>query len=424
LPVSETFAPAEQSEVAALVSRAAAAGAAIYPFGGGTSLDYGLPGSRPGYGLSTAGLNRVVDYPARDLTITVEAGLTMSALQRALAHQGQCLPVDAAQADRATIGGVIATNTSGPRRYGHGTMRDYVIGITAVDGQGTLFHGGGRVVKNVAGYDFCKLLTGSLGTLAVITQVTLKVKPLPQALAFVGCGLPNWRVAEELLSDLVRSRTAPSAIELLAGPAWQGDEALPGKQGVGRLLVGLEGTRDEIRYMVDQLHREWRQRCLELEQVSDQQVGPLWQRLVEFSAAGAAAGVPGGATASLATIASPAQSGFVIKANLLPGSTAGLVELLQKVDAASSIQAHAGNGIVIARLSLTSASDLSKLLLNTLLPAAHWARGNVVVLSCPDPAELTRQVMWGMAEESAPMMRAVKQRFDPQGVLNPGRFVY
>src|SRR5690606_32325083 len=119
-------------------------------------------------------LNRVIDYPARDMTITVEAGITWEQLEAELAKEGQWLPVDVARAEAATVGGAIACNTSGPRRFGYGTLRDYVIGIHAVDGQGMQFKGGGRVVKNVAGYDFCKLLTGSFGTLAVITQVTLK----------------------------------------------------------------------------------------------------------------------------------------------------------------------------------------------------------------------------------------------------------
>ena len=121
--------------------------------------------------------------------------------------------------DRA-LGGVIATNASGPRRYGQGTIRDYVIGITAVDGRGVEFHGGGRVVKNVAGYDFCKLLTGSLGTLGVITQVTLKVKPRPRVSSLVACDVASFEEAEKLLAAFGQSRTTPTAIELLSGPAW------------------------------------------------------------------------------------------------------------------------------------------------------------------------------------------------------------
>ncbi|OYV80387.1 MAG: hypothetical protein B7Z73_19035, partial [Planctomycetia bacterium 21-64-5] len=177
LPLTATVEPATQSELVEQVRAAFGSDTPLYPIGGGTSLGYGVPPKQKGLGVRLTGLNRIVDYPARDMTITVEAGITMSVLAAELAREGQRLPVDAAQSDRATLGGLIATNFSGPRRYGYGTLRDYVIGISAVDGRGTPFKAGGRVVKNVAGYDLCKLLTGSLGTLAVISQVTLKVRP-------------------------------------------------------------------------------------------------------------------------------------------------------------------------------------------------------------------------------------------------------
>src|SRR5262249_46542958 len=131
--------------------------------------------------LSTAELNQVIDYPARDLTITVQAGITMQKLQETLATENQWLPIDVPSPERASIGGAIACDVSGPRRYGYGTLRDYVIGITIVNDRGEETYAGGRVVKNVAGYDFMKLHTGALGTLGVITQVTLKVKPRPEA---------------------------------------------------------------------------------------------------------------------------------------------------------------------------------------------------------------------------------------------------
>src|SRR6185369_14097741 len=114
-------------------------------------------------------------------------GITMQALAELLAKERQRLPIDVPQAEQATIGGVIATNWNGPRRFGEGTVRDYVIGISAVDGRGQPFKGGGRVVKNVAGYDFCKLLTGSLGTLGIITQLSLKVKPRTECTAAIQC---------------------------------------------------------------------------------------------------------------------------------------------------------------------------------------------------------------------------------------------
>src|SRR5688572_4376214 len=218
LPIKRTLTPADQGELAGVVREAFDANTALYPIGGGTSLDFGLPAKAPGNGLSLTGLNRVIDYPARDMTVTVEAGVTMQTLAELLATERQRLPIDVPLEGKATIGGVIATNWNGPRRYGQGSVRDHVIGITAVDGRGMPFKGGGRVVKNVAGYDFCKLLTGSLGTLGVITQVTLKLKPAVEQSRLMACVVRDAADAERMLAALSSSKTTPVAVELLAGP--------------------------------------------------------------------------------------------------------------------------------------------------------------------------------------------------------------
>src|SRR5262249_19160904 len=142
------------------------------------------------------------------MTVTVEAGVRVARLQQLLAAEGQRLPIDVPRAGEATLGGALATNASGPRRLGFGTPRDYVIGITTVNDRGESTKAGGRVVKNVAGYDLCKLHVGALGTLGVISQVTLKLRPLPESSALVcfGCGdgeLPG------ILDALHTSRTRP-----------------------------------------------------------------------------------------------------------------------------------------------------------------------------------------------------------------------
>ena len=418
LPLTEVFSPDTQEELAAVVRRADESRTPIYPLGGGTSLDFGLVPKTPGWGLSLARLNRIVDYPARDMTITVEAGITMSALAETLAGEGQRLPIDAPHAGSvtgggATLGGVVATNTSGPRRYGCGTIRDYVIGISAVDGRGVPFKGGGRVVKNVAGYDFCKLLTGSLGTLAVITQVTLKLKPLAEAAAFVVCDVSDLDRAETLLAGLVQSQTTPTAIELLCGPAWNDDAALGSAppRTVARLAVGLEGTRAEVEWMVEQLSREWRESGVTTGRAIavKEEVDGVWQWLTEF----------------------PADDGplvfkapLVLKASVLPSQVCNYCRLLREIDPGCSIQSHAGNGIVLARLAEFTPADSGRVLIAGLQPAATACGGHVVVLSCVGAAEMTRQAIWGGAGDDTAVMRAVKQQFDPHDLLNPGRFVY
>ena len=212
-------------------------------------------------------------------------------------------------------------------------MRDYVIGITAVDGRGTLFHGGGRVVKNVAGYDFCKLLTGSLGTLAVITQVTLRVKPIPSRSKFVVCRIRNWEMAERVLAGLSKSQTTPAAIELLAGAGWRSDSQLGTltELEVAHLLVGVEGDEAEVEWMASTLWNELRLLGVAAEILPDSLAEPFWMRLAQFPVAG--------------------PSPLVFKASMRPSRVSDFFELLLKIDPQASVQAHAGNGILVARIS-------------------------------------------------------------------------
>jgi glycolate oxidase FAD binding subunit len=396
LPLTETIAPCDQNGISGAVRAAFEAGSPVYPIGGGTSLDFGLAARRPGIGISLAGLNRVVDYPARDMTITVEAGITMKQLANTLATERQWLPVDAPQPEQATMGGVVACAASGPRRFGSGTMRDYVIGISAVDGRGMAFKGGGRVVKNVAGYDFCKLLTGSLGTLGVITQVTLKIRPLPEKSALIACDVPDLALLDRLLGALITSNATPSAIEFVAGPAWSSN---------GRLIVGLEGTEGEVNWMCRALADEWRALGVATSEIiKDEAAKSLWQQLRDFP--------------------TDRNSPLVLKATLKPSAVCSFVALARQIDPKASIQAHAGTGIVIVRFAEISVGDLSRQLIGRLQPATRIVGGECVVLSSNGLGELTRQAQWGGIEGATLWMTKVKRQFDPKDILNPGRSVY
>src|SRR3954465_15826064 len=242
----ETSRSTDQAGVAGAVRAAYAANEAVYLVGGGTALDYGNASSHPGQSLDLTVLNRVVDYTPRDMTIVVEAGVRMADFAATLAGEGQHLPTDVPRASDATIGGVVATNWNGPRRFGHGTIRDYVIGINAVDGRGTAFKGGGRVVKNVAGYDFCKLLTGSLGTLAVITQLALKVKPMSESKVVVVGECADLATVENGLSRLAVLETPPVSIDVLIGEGWSGESPIR-----YQVAIRLEGTEQETTWLTN-----------------------------------------------------------------------------------------------------------------------------------------------------------------------------
>ena len=275
--------------------------------------------------IDTTAINRLIDYPSADMTITVQAGMTLSSLRAILAEQHQRVLVDAPHPDRATLGGIYATNTSGPRRYGSGRPRDQIIGVSFVTSAGVVIKGGGRVVKNVAGYDFPKLLTGSLGTLGIITQLTLKVRPIPEASALIWVPFTTLKSLAAALDQLNTSGTRPIALELLNGSGARtvGQTlGLPAEPGV--LVIGLEDNVDSIAWQLDQIKLELgRTNMVIVEGVA---TAPLWEALTEFQAI--------------------ELGPFSLVANVRPSTVVAFVERLDPQR--WSVQAHAGNGIVRA----------------------------------------------------------------------------
>jgi FAD/FMN-containing dehydrogenase len=215
----------------------------------------------------------------------------------------------------------------------------------------------------------------------------------------------NWPMAERILAGLVNSQTTPAAIELLAGPAWSNDPTLGSlsQRDVAHVLVGLEGTEAEVEWMGDTLWNELRKLGVDADIISQHHCGGLWVRLAQFPVEG--------------------DPALVIKASLKPGHTVEFVQRLRKIDPECSVQSHAGNGVVVARLSKET-SGVSKTLVSEIQPAAAEHGGHVIVLSCAEPAELTRQCWWGSPGEATAIMEEVKRQFDPKDLLNRGRFVY
>ena len=401
-PITETVLAQDESGVVASVQHAFERRQAIYPVGGGTSLDYGLPRRKPGIALSLALLNRVLEHAADDLTITVEAGITLAELNRHLAIKGQWLPIDAPDPDRASIGGIIATNASGPRRYGHGTIGDYLIGFRAIDGRGEAYCGGGKVVKNAAGYNLPRLMVGSCGMLGVITQATFMVRPIPACSALALCDLPSFDQAECLLAGLGRSQASPTVVELLAGTA-RPNCPLPAISGssVARLAVGFEGGSIEVPAMLAALCEEWK-----------------------------SAGANGLTTISGAGVASIlnwlGMSPALIQVNVLPSRLIGLIEQFAKLMPGHSLQAHAASGVIrvysSAGESQCEAEGLIELVSDTLRPLVDSAGGRLTVLRTPETCDLSAADLWGPPAAGATLMKAIQRRFDPAEVLNPGRF--
>lgn len=404
VPVLAVRRPTMAAEVGDEVRRAAAAGHAVFPAGGRTMLDLGLPPDRPGVLLDLGGLAAVVDYPARDMTVTVEAGVTLAELARLLATENQRLPIDVPDPHRATLGGALAVNVSGPRRDGFGTLRDYVIGMSTINDEGHEVKAGGRVVKNVAGYDLCKLHVGALGTLGIITRVTLKVRPLPETQALVTLGCEDSQLAE-LLERVHQGRTRPACIDVLnataaravAGPF---DVALPDAPWV--LAVGFEDSEPAVKWQVQQLIRELTPVGIRgLEARAGTTAEPLWQALVRL-------------------ISWPAAS-LTFKANLLPSEAPGFCLAAAQASEGLLVYAQAGSGIVRGHAEGLALEQARKLL-GELSMRATARGGNLVLPRCPTPWKPHLPV-WGLARGDQALMRQIKDKLDPRRLFNPGRFV-
>src|SRR5438094_9762546 len=211
--------PSTPDEVAAALRRAADARQTIAIRGAGTKSDWGRDGARADAILDMRSLNRVLAHEAGDMTATLEAGAALADVNRALAPHRQWLALDPPFAERATIGGVLATNDSGPLRHRYGTPRDLVIGVQLATTDGVLSKAGGRVVKNVAGYDLGKLVAGSFGSLAAIVSATFKLAPLPKTTRTLIATAPDLDVLAQIVRDVMASQLEPIAFEMQTGNA-------------------------------------------------------------------------------------------------------------------------------------------------------------------------------------------------------------
>lgn len=386
MPLHDLVRPQSANELREVVGRAATGKLGLFPIGGGTMMHVGRPPSRQGIGIDLTGMNQVVDYPARDMTITVQAGITMARLNEILAAERQRLPIDVPQPTRATVGGSIACNISGPRRLGFGTFRDYVIGIRFLDDQGREVQGGGRVVKNVAGYDLCKLHTGAFGSLGIITQVTLKLRPMPEAHASVTFSCPVTSLGE-MLDRLHASATRPAYVD---AEGMGGDRC--------RIVVGFEDNAPAVAWQVEQIQREFPQTAMEIarDHVADDRVRALTERMH-----------------------SPAVWSW--KASLPSSAVAGFVQNLPQ--SGVEWQAQALSGIVWGRAARDLSMSQAAHELESLRRVAEVAGGSVVVWRCPIDWK-TQLDPYGKERPDWRLMQAVKRQVDPHNLFNPGRFIF
>ena len=402
--------PGSQEEVRGVVDVAAGAEIPIVPWGGGTGVAVGTPTARarPGIVLGLRRLNRLVEHEPGDLTATVEAGTPFAEFQAALRARGQWLSLDPPDPDHATVGGVMAANASGPRRHLYGTARDLVIGMTIVTADGAIVRAGGKVVKNVAGYDLPKLFVGSYGTLGVVVDVTVKLRPLPEAERLVAVRFERLKDAAAGVRAAMASDLIPNAIELLDAESARALE--PSATAAGAtLVVGFDGLREQV---------DWQ--CAELTAL----VGSLggigvqtlpaesWARLAR-----AAAAAFGGTPAALMRLSVlPAQVGEVMEQASVAARGRGLF---------CACAAHAGVGVVTAALFSSREQQELGPVTATL---ADWrgvakGAGGHAVLEWAPLAVKSEVPVWDDPGAAGRIMQRIKAQLDPQNLLNPGRFV-
>lgn len=365
----------------------AAAGQVVVIEGGGTKREWGADVGGADVFVQTSGLDGLVAHNHGDMTAVVGAGMRLEALQQELARAGQWLALDPPSGpDGATLGGLMATGEAGPRRHRYGTMRDLVIGVTVVLADGSVARSGGQVIKNVAGYDLAKLLCGSLGTLGLVTEVSLRLHPLAPSSATVRVPATP-RAATAVVLDLLASPVVPSALDWAEGALW----------------VRLEGSAEGVDPQVDQVVSLARGRSFACDALRGEEESRAWGSLLG---------------------AERAEDGeTVARAASLPGRLGEVAEALERsaerAGVGASLTSRAGLGLHGARLT----GPLEAQAQAVALWRAEVSRlgGSVVVTR--RPAGLAGLVeVWGPAPSAVAVMRRVKEQLDPAGRLAPGRF--
>jgi glycolate oxidase FAD binding subunit len=399
------FEPADETELATALRQADAARLSVIPRGSGTKLAWGNPPTRADLVVSTARLNRVIEHAWADLTVSVEAGCTIATLQNTLAQHGQRIAIDPLWPERTTVGGLISTNDSGVLRIRYGGLRDLIIGVTIALPDGTLASSGGKVVKNVAGYDLPKLVTGALGTLGVVTRAVFRLHPLPHNERSFTFALRNATDANRLVLAVQDSKLAHTGLQIrLASTAQpQVDVRFDGTD------AGLTAQAETLRTLA----------TMAAETQSDDNVWNARQDL--FGAASLAR--PIAATPPGAAWRQNPQPYAIAKFSVLPGSVASTVDRLRalaepgKIDWSAVVQ---GTGLGWIRLETVDPAAIQHLL-QTWRTQLEPAGGSLVAqhqaLGFPEIEA------WGNPGDALPLMQSVKRQFDPQNTLNPGRFV-
>ena len=412
--------PADAAQIGEIVRFAVAERLALIPCGSGTKLGIGSPPSRYDIALDVSRLNRVLAYDPRDLTLGVEPGMPIEELLRVLAEQGQFLPLSVPFADRATIGGIVAANSSSPLRHAYGGIRDFCLGMEFVTGEGTMAKSGGRVVKNVTGYDLHKLLIGSLGTLAVITRVNFRTFPLPPSQGTFAASFADSETAFGFCRAIAHSVLTPQMVEVASPGAahllFSSATSARIEPRFWSVIVSAAGQPEVVdRHRHELGHMASTARAEEFVPLGDSEAQSIWSRAREFPK----------------LIIEGAASATIFRIGTVPTAMPKLIAELAgiaKRERFDFITLTRASGLVHAALLPEEGDDSSFTAMSKMVAEVFNACGNsdidasAMLEWCPAELKTAAGGVWGPRRNDFALMQRVKTAFDPRGVLSPGRF--
>ena len=392
--------PQSEAELAAIVAHADRDRWRLLPMGQASKLGWGGLAAGVDVIVSTARLNRLLNHAVGDLVMTAEAGLSFTALQTTLQVTQQFLAIDPTYPDEATLGGIVATADTGALRQRYNSVRDMLIGIRFVRHDGEIVKAGGKVVKNVAGYDLMKLLTGSYGSLAIISQVTFRTYPLPETSQTVLVTGELGAIAQ-LCQTVKASVLTPASLDLLSSQLL----TQLGYSAPAGLAVRFQTIQAGVTSQVQQLEALSHKSDLQTHELSHPDEAQLWQQIQAqlWPSAGGRAHTVG------------------CKLGIPPAKAAELLQLIDQSNRAELLatgRIQAGSGLGSLRLTGAITADL----LRQVRSRCEALGGFLSILEAPP--QLKQQVeTWGYTGNALPLMRQLKQQFDPQAILSPGRFI-
>jgi glycolate oxidase FAD binding subunit len=410
-------APGTIEETSKVVAYACAEKLAVIPMGSGTKMTLGGIPKKFDILLSTKRMNRYNDYDIANLTVGVESGVTLAEIQAKLAGEGRgyFIPLDPQHTQGATVGGIVATNDSGAKRFLYGGNRDFILGIKAVMPNGDIVVSGGKAVKNVAGYDMTKLMIGSMGAIGIICEITFRITPKPDAEATLLFPFNGLKEGAGFLRKLLHSKYYPASLELINAKMAAGLKETSALNGKYIAAIALDGIEEWVARLKTDLSEMGRQEgASDVVVLSADAHRDFWIAYRDIAD----------------TLAKTDSNIVSLKANFALSKVTEMVgafeAALKEAGFDCALFCSAGNGILRAAFALGkdpgAKTAVAAALIGKLTAEAVKNGGNLIVERAPKAIKEKVNV-WGQTRSDVVVVRRMKEKQDPAGILNPGRYV-